>query len=366
MTHLPDLWSKAKISITFFQIIASLNVAYTVPWPAEFQRLLHKLNVLNLNILSIPGMAYSCVQPMDYFAEFFLAAFFPVVLTALFVFLHALGVRVIRRKVLANIDVVRSLEAQSLQMKNQLIKKVCACACACGLSALKPVLFDPSYYAQPHPMSTQMRLISVRMLRKRRPLRLATKQQSQTLPPSLPPGPPPTADALSDANPSAPAATASTASMAPAAAFAAAFPPIQEDRTLAFSPQPAFEAPVSPTPVGQLEHQTSAASSASTATSEPVLDAQGSAMYRYGSQASTASSSSPDVSPKRAQAASLPVLPMPSHGASRFSPSPPPLRGEHTLLDRIACLEKREPVRSIPNHIIHFHPSTHLHLKCTS
>lgn len=124
MTNLPDLWSKAKISITFFQIIASLNVAYTVPWPAEFSRLLRKLNVLNFNLLNIPGMAYSCVQPMDYFAEFFLAALFPVVLTLFFVLLHALGVRVIRRKVAANVDVIHSLEAQSLQMKNQLIRKV--------------------------------------------------------------------------------------------------------------------------------------------------------------------------------------------------------------------------------------------------
>lgn len=124
MADLPDLWSKTKISVTFFQIIASLNVAYTVPWPAEFQRLLHKLNVLNLSILTIPGMAYTCVQPIDYFAEFFLAALFPLALTFLFLVLHTLGVRVIRRKVQAHIDVVRSLEAQSLHMKNQLIKKV--------------------------------------------------------------------------------------------------------------------------------------------------------------------------------------------------------------------------------------------------
>lgn len=136
MTNLPDLWSKAKISITFFQIIASLNVAYTVPWPAEFSRLLRKLNVLNLNLLNIPGMAYSCVQPMDYFAEFFLAALFPVVLTLFFVLLYALGVRVIRRKVAANVDIIRSLEKQSLQMKNQLIRKVRRGTACVGMCAV--------------------------------------------------------------------------------------------------------------------------------------------------------------------------------------------------------------------------------------
>ncbi|KAM3570220.1 hypothetical protein VYU27_007700 [Nannochloropsis oceanica] len=139
LTNLPDMWSKAKISITFFQILASLNIVYTVPWPAKFSRFLQKLNVLNLNILNLPGMAYSCVQPVDYFAEFLVAIIFPFLLTFFFVVLHTMGVRIIKKKVRASIDVVRALEAQSAQMKNQLLHK--------------------------------MRIISVRML-KRRPRRL--------------------------------------------------------------------------------------------------------------------------------------------------------------------------------------------------
>eukprot|EP00624_Nannochloropsis_granulata_P000650 evm.model.NODE_12539_length_10647_cov_21.244482.3 len=101
LTNLPDMWSKAKISITFFQILASLNIVYTVPWPAEFNRFLQKLNVLNLNILNLPGMAYSCVQPVDFFAEFLVAIIFPFLLTFFFVVLHTMGVRVIKKKLLA-------------------------------------------------------------------------------------------------------------------------------------------------------------------------------------------------------------------------------------------------------------------------
>jgi hypothetical protein len=94
----PDLWSKAKISITFLQIMASLNVAYTIPWPGHFRRVLEKLYVINLNVLSMPGLAYSCVAHVNYFDEFHVAIIFPFVLTLFFLLVHHIGMTVIHRK----------------------------------------------------------------------------------------------------------------------------------------------------------------------------------------------------------------------------------------------------------------------------
>lgn len=98
LTHVPDLWSKAKISITFLQIMASLNVAYTIPWPGHFRRVLEKLYVINLNVLSMPGLAYSCVAHVNYFDEFHVAIIFPFVLTLFFLLVHHIGMTVIHRK----------------------------------------------------------------------------------------------------------------------------------------------------------------------------------------------------------------------------------------------------------------------------
>lgn len=171
-----------------------------------------------------------------------------------------------------------------------------------------------------------MKLISVRMLRKRRPFQPPARQQPPTFPPPPPP-PAPSAATTTTTTTANSDTSAPPTTTAPALAFTAAFPPIQEDRTLVFSPQAAFvpPAPASPTPAGPLEHQAASSSAAS----EPVLDAQGSAMYQqYPSQESTASSLSPGKSPKRAGSVSPPVLPMPSQSVSRFSPSPPPMRGK--------------------------------------
>jgi hypothetical protein len=125
MTQLPDLWSKAKISITFLQIMASLNVAYSVPWPPHFQRILQKLNILNLNILNLPGLSYTCIdRSIDFFDEFLVALLFPIFLTVFFLALYYTGVKIIERKVDAHSPVVRALEAQAAELKRQLIKKM--------------------------------------------------------------------------------------------------------------------------------------------------------------------------------------------------------------------------------------------------
>jgi len=318
LTDLPDMWSKAKISITFFQILASLNVAYTVPWPAEFTRLLHKLNVLNLNILNLPGMAYSCVQPVDYFAEFLVAILFPLLLTFFFLVLHVMGVRVIKKKVHANIDVVRALEAQSAQMKNQLIRK--------------------------------MRTISVRML-KRRPRRMplvstvSAAAAASAL--SLGGG----GGAVSVANPLllASATRDDRGKEAGLGGRSSSIPTIQEEGSGAFTPvPPPPTAPPPPPPLSAAEGEAEPAgrglsplpvvAQQASQSSEPVLDSQSSVMFKYApssashtSSFSSTSSSSPGSSPTRPgqdmnRAASPPVfLPLPAQGPSRFSPSPPPL-----------------------------------------
>ena len=124
-TQLPDLWSKAKISISFLQIMASLNVAYTVPWPRHFKMVLNKLNVLNLNILNLPGLSYACVnQQINYFDEFLVAFCFPIILSAFFLAVYYSGIRTIRQKIKQNVGVVRNLEVQAGELKAKLTQKM--------------------------------------------------------------------------------------------------------------------------------------------------------------------------------------------------------------------------------------------------
>ena len=285
LTDLPDMWSKAKISITFFQIIASLNVAYTVPWPREFTRLLRKLNVLNLNILNIPGMAYSCVQPIDFFAEFLVALLFPIVLTFFFVILHRMGVRVIKKKVHAHLDMVRALEAQSATMKNQLLRK--------------------------------MRAISIRML-KRRPRRSLSSSVATAAAAAAAAGKGGTAASSSSTSSTAPQSMANPLLIADVGAAEpmirdSSIPTIQEEGSGAFTPVP--PPPLAPLPV--------VAQSSSQSSSDPVLDTQGSGMYLHDGPPS--SSSSPTRSRGDGAVSSPVLLPMPPQAHSRFCPSPPPL-----------------------------------------
>jgi hypothetical protein len=125
LTAVPELWSKAKISITFLQIMASLNVAYNIPWPPKFIALLNKLSFLNLNILSFPGLAYTCIaEDVDFFSKFLLAFCFPLVLTLVFLLAYYSGIRIIKNKVRSNLQVVRSLEEQAAYLKKQMLKKM--------------------------------------------------------------------------------------------------------------------------------------------------------------------------------------------------------------------------------------------------
>jgi len=82
--------------VTFFQIMASFNVAYKVPWPTGFKRVLNEISVINLNILNLPGLSYSCVARVDFFSEFFLAIIAPLILSIIFLLTYYLGLRVRR------------------------------------------------------------------------------------------------------------------------------------------------------------------------------------------------------------------------------------------------------------------------------
>ncbi|TFJ84058.1 hypothetical protein NSK_004532 [Nannochloropsis salina CCMP1776] len=341
LTDLPDIWSKAKISITFFQILASLNVAYTVPWPQEFRQFLHMLSFLNLNILNLPGMAYSCVQPVDYFAEFMVAVTLPFLLTLVLLVLYAVGLRRIHKKVSSNIDVVKALEAQSARMKHQLIRK--------------------------------MRAISVRMLR-RRPRRHpvasaaaipfpATKNGAHTI--SL--------DRTEGTTVKTPPGTrvVATASDSPrdmkrdAAVLtwrSSSIPTIEEESGEVVSPPSAPSPP--PTAEGH-DPGTALLPPSSTFlashTSAPVLDDWASVMSRHAAVPSrppspAATSYAPshphtDVLQPR-PSSPLRRLPLPQPAASRFSPPPParttpPLVAEPPLIAE-APLIAEPPQSSLP------------------
>lgn len=80
--------------MTFLQIMASLNVAYKVPWPPGFKKVLDQISVLNFNVLNLPGLSFSCVADVDFFSEFLLAIIAPIILTIIFLLTYFMGRKV--------------------------------------------------------------------------------------------------------------------------------------------------------------------------------------------------------------------------------------------------------------------------------
>jgi len=77
---------RAKILLGHLQQLAAVGVVYLVDWPAALLRLISAIDVLNIRLLTIPGLTYTCVAPAVGFYEYYVlgVAVLPLVILALF------------------------------------------------------------------------------------------------------------------------------------------------------------------------------------------------------------------------------------------------------------------------------------------
>jgi hypothetical protein len=71
------LSSKMKVTVGFLQIFTSLNVTLAVTWPPALTKLMSYFKLIEINLVNIPGLSFSCFTPTDLYMAFIAAAITP-------------------------------------------------------------------------------------------------------------------------------------------------------------------------------------------------------------------------------------------------------------------------------------------------
>jgi uncharacterized membrane protein len=89
---------KIKSVLAFLQILTTFSNVYAIDWPPRFRKFLECFGWITANFLNIPGLSLTCVANVGYFHTFTFMTVTPLLLTALLVVVHFVGMWLLKRK----------------------------------------------------------------------------------------------------------------------------------------------------------------------------------------------------------------------------------------------------------------------------
>jgi hypothetical protein len=90
-----------------------------VEWPSGLTNMMNAIKVIDINVVNIPGLSLSCIQPTDMYLSFLAAIATPAVIGAFLAATAALSSRLLQRK--AGRGALGQLYERQLWLRNKLL-----------------------------------------------------------------------------------------------------------------------------------------------------------------------------------------------------------------------------------------------------